>query len=454
MSELQRYRSFVLTYNATTQDFEVGNTARIWVFSEGASTVNTQSPGGGAGVTLNVYATGSFAINDFCQIGVAGAVRQVTGVGATTLTLGAVISGTTGTYTDGTRVLNIGTASNKSGSKAVVYSVDQDTATPHDWNTGPLTADSSGNYEFYASTGDYDVLIQDSASTDLYIEANITLFAVARSTALGLVYLASLTDDFAVGGNTLASSAFYVDESAELVYVGGSTAPLVTLDGTNAKVTINSAAAQPQLALINSTTFTNTLTTSHTTTRTFTLPDITGTAIVDAGTQTMSGAKTFTGGVTISTAALTISSATTISGTLTASNTVTVTGATTDNKRVLSRQGSTLTLTTGNLTGWGTSPAIEMDPAGVFTTPAASKDQRFSFTVTTGTTASPNPTIAITFADGTWSSAPHVMVVRNGGTASTANVLTWTVTPTALTITYNGTPSNGTTLPLTVFCWG
>lgn len=77
---------------------------------------------------------------------------------------------------------------------------------------------------------------------------------------------------------------------------------------------------------------------------------------------------------------------------------------------------------------------------------ATGYDQAFSFTVTPGGSGIvANPTITITFKDGTWTNPPQFHVLRNDtntpfGTPSH----TVAVTATALVITFNGTPTSAT----------
>lgn len=453
--ELQRYRSFILTYNSTTQTFSTGSSGKVYVFSEGASINGTQTPGTGAGTVITVFATGSFAINDFVQFGVAGCVRLVTAVGTTTITVGAVISGTSGTYTTGTRLLNIGTANDKTASHATIYAVDSDAATPI---TQPLTADSNGNFEFFAATGDYDVLIQSSASVDLFIDDNITLFAITRSSSTGVVSLANATDDFAVGGATLAASAFYVDESAEQIYIGGNTSPYVLVDGSgsgsNRMLTLLNTAAHPLLTWSKGG-FTCDLVSSHTSSITLTLPATTGTLVGSAGTSTITGAKTFTGGVALNTVATTSNIAFQSSsngyfqtGLVIGDTTTPTESGSLDLSRIYATKGTAAT--TGNVvltSGWGTSTVTSMD------TGSTSTRMRFTITHTSGASATQTTTVTYPTA---WISAPFGIAARTGGTTDAAlHVIECSTTTTAATIKTGGaTPGNATTIILTLFSLG
>jgi hypothetical protein len=83
-------------------------------------------------------------------------------------------------------------------------------------------------------------------------------------------------------------------------------------------------------------------------------------------------------------------------------------------------------------------------------------DQALSFTVNaTGTGQSANPTITVTFKDGTWTTAPQVLVIRNDlVTPFNTPPHTISVTATAITITFNGTPTAGNSYNYIVFVLG
>lgn len=85
--------------------------------------------------------------------------------------------------------------------------------------------------------------------------------------------------------------------------------------------------------------------------------------------------------------------------------------------------------------GWGSTGAVSA---------AAGYDEAFSFTVTPGgTSIASNPTITITFKDGTFTNAPQYLVYRNDlNSPYGLPPHTITVTATTLTITFNGLPNN------------
>lgn len=86
--------------------------------------------------------------------------------------------------------------------------------------------------------------------------------------------------------------------------------------------------------------------------------------------------------------------------------------------------------------GWGASGAVSA---------AVGFDQAFSFTVTASGTTTANPTITITFKDGTWTNIPQFIVLRNDTNSPFSTPPhTIAVTATTLTITFNGTPASGT----------
>ncbi len=125
--------------------------------------------------------------------------------------------------------------------------------------------------------------------------------------------------------------------------------------------------------------------------------------IITTGTQTFAGDKTWTG--------------------------------TTTEKRIKATGG------TDHVTGdyalhanWGNAASISN---------LSAKDQRGKFTVNSaGAGQSTNPTITLTFKDGSWTTTPQAIVVRNGGDQITAPT-SWTTSATQLVITFSGTPVGG-----------
>jgi hypothetical protein len=359
------------------------------------------------------------------------------------------------------RVMNIGTANDRTASRATVYPVDNNTSTAL---IQPISADTNGNFFFFADTGDYDLSIRNSGNTtDLYLLPDITLNAIIISSGTPkIVSIQDVAADFAIGGTTIAAAAFYFDESLELQYIGGSSKPYLQLDGAAGKITLGTSAGDPQVVFDNSTSTTATLTTSHTAAVTLTLPATTTTLAGLAVVETFTVAQTFTGGVTLSTTATTVSSAVQSSSTgyfqsgLNVGTTDTPAGGDLTIKRVKANRGTALALGQFTLSaGWGSTASVAVD--------TNSTDQRYSFVVTnngTGITAGPNTITINVTADGTWTNAPFAMAWRSStGTApapASGTQITWTTTATTVVISYTFTsaPSAGNTSGYTVFVWG
>lgn len=129
---------------------------------------------------------------------------------------------------------------------------------------------------------------------------------------------------------------------------------------------------------------------------------------------------------------LAVHGAVTLSSTVACSSTLAVTGMLTA-KRV-KVNGTTLVAGDFALSGsWGTTAA-----AGT----VSGCDQAFVLTVTSGGTGQgANPTITLTFKDGTFTTAPKAAIVmHNGGNDQTTVQPTWTLTATQLIITLPATP--------------
>lgn len=84
--------------------------------------------------------------------------------------------------------------------------------------------------------------------------------------------------------------------------------------------------------------------------------------------------------------------------------------------------------------GWGTGATLSVA--------AGSTDQRGQVTVTAGTAPVANPTLTLTFHDGSWPAVPFVLAGRNDA-ASPAAQITWTTTATTLVLTFQGIPVAG-----------
>lgn len=93
---------------------------------------------------------------------------------------------------------------------------------------------------------------------------------------------------------------------------------------------------------------------------------------------------------------------------------------------------------------WGNGPATIGSITGT--------DQAFDYTITaTGAAQGLNPTVILTYRDGTWTNAPIFNCNMNGGTG-TVGFITTSSSATALTMTFIGTPV--TTLTYRISCVG
>lgn len=113
-------------------------------------------------------------------------------------------------------------------------------------------------------------------------------------------------------------------------------------------------------------------------------------------------------------------------------------------------------LASGNIalsSGWGTSPTLTINRG---------TDQGASIQITAKATVAANPTVTVTFANGTWTTAPVVVACRTDTTAATGAPSTsvsnqWavtSVTATAVTLTFNGTPVANSSYGLSFICMG
>lgn len=98
--------------------------------------------------------------------------------------------------------------------------------------------------------------------------------------------------------------------------------------------------------------------------------------------------------------------------------------------RRLSNVGSSLVVGDITIVGWG---------AGAAVTSVAGSDMTARILVTAGTGPSALPTIAFTWKDGAWASAPTVLAQMTGG-SGTLQLLYVSANTATVTITYNGTP--------------
>lgn len=91
-------------------------------------------------------------------------------------------------------------------------------------------------------------------------------------------------------------------------------------------------------------------------------------------------------------------------------------------------------------------PSAEWGSTASVTVSTGSNDVHFRAKVTaSGSGISANPTLVLTFKDGTWTNAPFPMIQTCDATNSTdlGTAISWTVTATAITITWFSTPTSG-----------
>lgn len=97
--------------------------------------------------------------------------------------------------------------------------------------------------------------------------------------------------------------------------------------------------------------------------------------------------------------------------------------------------------------GWGDTPAASISAV-------VGTDQATAFTVSAGTANfAANPTITLTFKDGTWTDNPVCVVNRGDASAPTTGFAFNTTSATALVITFQGTPQ-ATTYKFNAVCMG
>jgi len=103
--------------------------------------------------------------------------------------------------------------------------------------------------------------------------------------------------------------------------------------------------------------------------------------------------------------------------------------------------------------GWGTSPVL---------TVVGGNDQCASITIQAKATVGANPTVTLTFKNGTWTNAPIVVCGRTELSAATGAPAAavsneWvptTVSATQVVFTFNGTPVANSTYGLSFICMG
>jgi hypothetical protein len=114
-------------------------------------------------------------------------------------------------------------------------------------------------------------------------------------------------------------------------------------------------------------------------------------------------------------------------------------------KRVKASQGTALGAGDFALSaGWG---------AGATVTGVTGSDQGWQMTVTAAGTPAANPSVTLTFKDGTWTNAPICVSKMVGGTGG-VTPLTEAPAATANTLTFQGTPVAASTYILASVCMG
>ena len=123
-------------------------------------------------------------------------------------------------------------------------------------------------------------------------------------------------------------------------------------------------------------------------------------------------------------------------------------------KRIDAHQGTTLVTADYVLSaGWGTSPVF---------TAVRGTDQAATFTIQAKATVGANPTVTLTFKNGTWTVAPIVvcgrteLVAATGAPAAavTNEFVPTTVSATQIVFTFNGTPVANSTYGCSFICMG
>lgn len=103
--------------------------------------------------------------------------------------------------------------------------------------------------------------------------------------------------------------------------------------------------------------------------------------------------------------------------------------------------------------GWGTSPTLTI---------VRGTDQAASITIVAKATVGANPTVTLTFHDGTWTNQPIVVCGRTEIAAATGapaaavsnEFVPTTVSATQIVFTFNGTPVANSTYGLSFICMG
>lgn len=112
---------------------------------------------------------------------------------------------------------------------------------------------------------------------------------------------------------------------------------------------------------------------------------------------------------------------------------------------------SATTLVSGDFSlsaGWGNTAALAI-------TVTTSKDQACCVTITTGGTGiAANPTLTLTFHDGTWTNVPVCIAHQTGGNDFISDITVTARSATAYTFQFNGTPTTAKTYEISILTMG
>lgn len=98
--------------------------------------------------------------------------------------------------------------------------------------------------------------------------------------------------------------------------------------------------------------------------------------------------------------------------------------------------------------GWGSTASPTL-------TVTTSRDQAWVLTITTGGAGiAANPTLQITFHDGSWNNVPVCRATQTGGNDITSNMSVTARSATSYTWQWTGTPTTAKTYEITADCWG
>lgn len=304
--------------------------------------------------------------------------------------------------------------------------------------TNPFQTDSTGTAEAWAAIEPYDILVSGTGVATAYllkdyipsgherIISNVLGTGTARAFILNTTRALTSGDIIWVVQEDDVDRV-YIEQDGTLVVVAGganitgNTSVTGTLTSSGA-LTVSSGGA----AVTGNSTVTGTLTTSSTMTVTA------GGEVISAGGLQVSGTHNGADTLTVNTGHVQVAAST---GNLTVQGAGL--GAGVYANRFYAARGTSLVSGDFSGSGWGT--------GATYTPLTGSKDQMGQVEIATGTASFvANPTVTLTFKDGTWSNAPFgvAICVRSGGASvdgfgchitGFSNVsVTWTVyvTPT------------------------